>query len=49
MRGSARTSIGSPTPCSTGAREKVAGSLRGTLRAGWRIGVTLLRVATGRE
>jgi len=28
-----------------GGRSKVAGSLRGSLRAGWRIGVTFLRVA----
>jgi glycosyltransferase involved in cell wall biosynthesis len=28
-----------------GGRSKVAGSLRGSLRAGWRIGATLLRVA----
>lgn len=31
-----------------GGQSKVAGSLRGSLRAGWRIGATLLRVATGR-
>ena len=32
-----------------GGRSKVAGSLTGSLRAGWRIAATLLRVARGRD
>jgi hypothetical protein len=34
-----------PYRCRAGGESKVAGSLRGTLRAGWRIVTTFVRVA----
>lgn len=37
-----------PYRCRTGGVSKVAGSLRGTMRAGWRIAATFARVATAR-
>jgi hypothetical protein len=35
-----------PYRCRLGGTSKVAGSLRGSLRAGWRIVATFFRVAT---
>ena len=37
-----------PYRCRAGGISKVAGSLRGSLRAAWRIGLTILRVAASR-
>jgi glycosyltransferase involved in cell wall biosynthesis len=37
-----------PYRCRAGGTSKVAGSLRGSLRAAWRIGLTILRVAASR-
>ena len=38
-----------PYRCRTGGRSKVAGSLSGSLRAGWRIILTVLRVSLARN
>ena len=38
-----------PYRCRAGGTSKVAGSLRGTVRAGWRIVTTFARVAASRE
>jgi glycosyltransferase involved in cell wall biosynthesis len=37
-----------PYRCRAGGTSKVAGSVRGSLRAAWRIGLTILRVAASR-
>jgi glycosyltransferase involved in cell wall biosynthesis len=37
-----------PYRCRAGGTSKVAGSLRGSVRAAWRIGLTILRVAASR-
>ena len=42
------TEVPLPYRCRAGGRSKVAGSLSGTLRAGWRIGVTMMRLARAR-
>jgi hypothetical protein len=42
------TEIPLPYRCRLGGVSKVAGSFRGTLRAGWRISTTFFRVALRR-
>jgi hypothetical protein len=38
-----------PYRCRAGGSSKVAGTVRGSIRAGWRIGITIARIASARR